>query len=120
MDGIAHTGPFVYDTLIGFNHTIEARNQTIGTNTYNFASWSDGGTQQHTIVVPAAAQTYTANFNTTTVAGPAAAYAFNETSGTTTADASGNAITGTLVNGPTFTTAGKYGNAAAWMASTTM
>ncbi len=63
LDGIAHTAPFVYDTLIGFNHTIEARNQTIGTNTYTFASWSDGGAQQHTIVVPGAAQTYTANFN---------------------------------------------------------
>ena len=30
LDGIAHTAPFVYDTLIGFNHTIEARNQTVG------------------------------------------------------------------------------------------
>ena len=28
VDGIAHTGPFVYDTLIGFSHTIEARDQT--------------------------------------------------------------------------------------------
>ena len=63
LDGIAHTAPFVYDTLIGFTHTIEARNQTIGTNTYTFASWSDGGAQTHTIVVPAAAQTYTANYN---------------------------------------------------------
>ena len=69
LDGIAHTAPFVYDTLIGFNHTIEARNQTVGTNTYNFASWSDGGTQQHTIVVPAAAQTYTANYNVVSTPG---------------------------------------------------
>src|SRR4029077_12841147 len=37
LDGIAHTAPFVYDDIIGFNHTIEARNQTIGGNTYNFA-----------------------------------------------------------------------------------
>ena len=71
LDGIAHTAPFVYDTLIGFNHTIEALNQTIGTNTYTFASWSDGGAQTHTIVVPGAAQTYTANFN---VATPALAF----------------------------------------------
>ena len=63
IDGIAHTGPFVYDTLVGFNHTISAPNQTIGGNTYTFASWSDGGAPTHTIVVPAAAQTYTANFN---------------------------------------------------------
>ena len=25
LDGIAHTTPFTYDTLIGFNHEIEAR-----------------------------------------------------------------------------------------------
>ena len=62
LDGIAHTAPFVYDTLKGFNHTIEARNQTVGTTSYTFASWSDGGTQLHTIIVPpTAAQTYTAN-----------------------------------------------------------
>jgi glucose/arabinose dehydrogenase/PKD repeat protein len=72
LDGIAHTAPFVYDTLVGFNHTIEARNQTVGTNTYNFASWSDGGTQQHTIVVPAAAQTYTANYNVVSTPAPLA------------------------------------------------
>ena len=43
----------------------------------------------------------------------AAGYPFNESSGTTTADVSGHGITGTLVNGATFTTAGKYGNALA-------
>ena len=72
LDGIAHTGPFVYDTLVGFNHTIEAPNQTIGANTYNFASWSDGGAQTHTIVVPEAAQTYTANFNVAATPAPPA------------------------------------------------
>ena len=45
--------------------------------------------------------------------GYAAGYAFNESSGTTTADTTGHGITGTLVNGATFTTAGKYGNAVA-------
>ena len=34
-------------------------------------------------------------------------------SGTTTADTTGHGITGTLLNGATFTTAGKYGNAVA-------
>jgi glucose/arabinose dehydrogenase/PKD repeat protein len=63
LDGIAHTGPFVYDTLVGFNHTIEARNQSAGGTTYNFASWSDGGTQQHTLVVPSSAQSYIATYN---------------------------------------------------------
>jgi glucose/arabinose dehydrogenase/PKD repeat protein len=64
LDGIAKVTPFVYDTLIGFNHTIEARNQTSGTNNYTFAAWSDDGAQQHTIVVPSAAQTYTATYST--------------------------------------------------------
>jgi PKD repeat protein len=63
LDGIAKTTPFVYDTLIGFNHTIEARNQTSGNNTYTFGSWSDGGAQLHTIVVPETAQTYTATYS---------------------------------------------------------
>ena len=57
LDGIAHTAPFVYDDIVGFKHTIEARNHTVGANTYNFASWSDGGAQLHTIIVPAGGQT---------------------------------------------------------------
>jgi glucose/arabinose dehydrogenase/chitodextrinase len=63
LDGIAKTAPFVYDTLVGFNHTIEARNQSAGSSNYTFASWSDGGGQQHTIVVPETAQSYLATFN---------------------------------------------------------
>ena len=58
----------MYDTLIGFNHTIEARNQTSGDIAYTFASWSDGGAQLHNIVVPATAQTYTATFSTSSAA----------------------------------------------------
>jgi PKD repeat protein len=45
-----------------------------------------------------------------TSAGLAAAYSFDEGKGTTVADASGNGNTGTLKNGPTWTT-GKYGGA---------
>ena len=43
LDGIAKVTPFVHDTLVGFNHTIEARNQTAGNTSYTFGSWSDGG-----------------------------------------------------------------------------
>ena len=67
LDGIAKATPFVDDTLIGFNDVIEARDQTSGGTAYTFASWSDGGAQQHTIVVPSTAQTYTATFNGTPV-----------------------------------------------------
>jgi glucose/arabinose dehydrogenase len=73
LDGIAKTTPFVHDTLVGYQHTIEARNHTAGSTTYTFASWSDGGAQQHTVVVPTAAQTYTATY---TVTAPPAVPAF--------------------------------------------
>ena len=62
LDGIAKATPFVYDTLIDFHHTIEARNQTAGATNYTFASWSDGGGQLHELVAPPAPQTYTATY----------------------------------------------------------
>jgi glucose/arabinose dehydrogenase/PKD repeat protein len=70
LDGIAKVTPFVYDTLVGFNHNIEARDQVVGQTTYTFASWSDGGAQQHVIVVPSGDQSYTATYTTTTTTGP--------------------------------------------------
>jgi hypothetical protein len=72
LDGIAKTTPFVYDTLVGFNHTIEARNQTSGSTNYTFQSWSDGGAQQHTITVPGTAQTYTAAYSVSSTPPPIA------------------------------------------------
>ena len=71
LDGIAHTTPFVYDDVIGFTHTIQAPDQTIGGTTDTFASWSDGGAQTHTIVVPGTDQTYTANFTAVATTPPA-------------------------------------------------
>jgi glucose/arabinose dehydrogenase/PKD repeat protein len=113
LDGIAKTTPFTYDTLVGFNHTIEARNQISGSTSYTFASWSDGGGQQHTITVPSSAQTYTATFNSTPVAtGLVGAWGFNEGAGTTTSDASGSGNHGTLSGaGVTWTPSGKNGAA---------
>ena len=99
LDGVAKTTPFVYDTLIGFNHTVEARNQSSGGTSYTFGSWSDGGAQTHTIVVPAADQSYAATFQASAAPPAIAAYAFNEGSGTSAADASGSGLTGTLTNG---------------------
>jgi PKD repeat protein len=111
VDGIPRPTPFVYDTLIGFNHTVNAPNQNVGQNIYSFASWSDGGAQQHTLVVPASAQSYTATYSVSQnplPPGLVAGYRFSEGSGSTTADLSGNGFTGTLVNGPIWTT-GRYG-----------
>jgi PKD repeat protein len=62
VDGIARVTPFVYDTLVGFAHNVEARNQSLAGTAYTFQSWSDGGQQQHTIVVPTTNATYSATF----------------------------------------------------------
>ena len=71
LDGIAKTTPFVYDTLVGFTHTIEARNQSANGNNYTFASWSDGGAQTHSLVVPATSTAYTATYTSSPInAGP--------------------------------------------------
>ena len=111
LDGIAKTAPFTYDTLIGFSHTIEARDQTVGGNSYTFSAWSDGGARSHTVTVPATAQSYTATYTATPAAPPglAAAWGFNEVSGATAADSSGNNNTATLLNG-LGRVAGKYGS----------
>jgi glucose/arabinose dehydrogenase len=113
FDGIARTAPFVADTLVGFTHTIEARNQTAGSTAYTFASWSDGGGQQHSITVPTTAQSYTATFTTSQVpTGLVGAWSFNEGAGTAVGDSSGSGNNGTLSGaGATWTTAGKYGAA---------
>jgi glucose/arabinose dehydrogenase/PKD repeat protein len=63
FDGVAKTTPFVYDTVIGFNHTIEARNQTFGGASYTFDSWSDAGAQTHGIVAPTADRSFTATYH---------------------------------------------------------
>jgi len=41
---------------------------------------------------------------------PRAAFAFSEGTGTSVADVTGNGNTGTLFNGPVWTSSGKYGN----------
>ena len=63
LDGIAKTTPAVADTLVGFQHTIEVRDQSIGSNDYTFGSWSDGGARLHTITAPATDQSYTATLS---------------------------------------------------------
>jgi glucose/arabinose dehydrogenase len=72
LDGIAKTTPFVHDTLVGFRHTIDARNQSSGSNSYTFQSWSDGGAQEHTIVVPSTDQSYTATYSVSSAPPPLA------------------------------------------------
>ena len=67
LDGIAKVTPFVYDTLTGFQHTIDARNQAVGSTAYTFASWSDGGPPLHVITVPSTNASFTATYTGTSV-----------------------------------------------------
>ena len=81
VDGIARTTPFVLDTLVGFNHTIDARDQTSGGNSYSFTSWSDGGAQSHTITVPTRPSRTPRPTGRGPPSGVVAAWGFNEGSG---------------------------------------
>jgi chitodextrinase len=113
IDGLPHTTPYVHDTLINFTHTIAAPNQFVGATLNTFASWSDGGAQQHMIVVPAVDRSYTATFTVTTPQHPpglVGGYRLDEGVGSTTDDISGNGATGTLVDAPIWT-AGRYNGA---------
>ena len=55
--------------VVGMTRTLGVVSpQTLGSSTYTFASWSDGGSASHTISTPSNATTYTANFQTTALA----------------------------------------------------
>ncbi|HSC92403.1 MAG TPA: LamG-like jellyroll fold domain-containing protein [Gaiellaceae bacterium] len=109
------TAPFTRTVIVGSSNTVSAPSpQTLGGTDYSFSSWSDGGAATHTLVAPATATTYTATYTTggppPPPAGLVAAYGFDAGSGTTAADATGKGHTGTI-NGPTWVTTGRYGNA---------
>jgi PKD repeat protein len=55
--------PFTKTVVVNSNTAIGAPSpQTIGSSTYVFSSWSDGGAQSHNVIAPASAATYTATF----------------------------------------------------------
>ncbi|MCU1326050.1 MAG: hypothetical protein JWN34_1420, partial [Bryobacterales bacterium] len=60
--GTTFTAPTTQTSIVGSTITLLAPSPQ-GTN--NFASWSDGGAQQHNVVVGAASATYTATFTQT-------------------------------------------------------
>jgi len=62
LDGIKTPTPLVLDTLIGFDHTLQALDQIKNGTSYTFQSWSDGGAQSHTITTPGSDATFTANY----------------------------------------------------------
>jgi glucose/arabinose dehydrogenase len=64
LDGQPVSAPFTFAAVVGMTRSIGAPSpQTLFNNkVYVFTSWSDGGAQTHTISIPAATSTYTANF----------------------------------------------------------
>jgi Concanavalin A-like lectin/glucanases superfamily len=113
LDGIAKTGPFAYEELVGFRLAVDtASPQFSGPDRYTFGSWSDGGPQAHTVTVPAGGLSLTAAFDraSSTLPGLVAAYSFDEGSGGTLQDRSGRGHPGTL-SGPAWSAAGKTGGA---------
>ncbi len=62
LDGIPLTTPVTYDTLIGFRHVVSVATQCVDGTEYVFESWSDGGAQTHTYIVPTTNASLTANF----------------------------------------------------------
>jgi PKD repeat protein len=63
VNGTEGTATFTRTVIVGSTNTISAVSpQTKGKQTYQFGSWSDGGTQTHPITAPATAANYTARF----------------------------------------------------------
>jgi hypothetical protein len=60
VDGAAKTTPFTLDAVVGFQHSVDARNQVINGSPYTLDNWSDGGAQVHTITVANTDRAYTA------------------------------------------------------------
>ena len=63
LDGQPHLTPYSEGSVVGMKRTLDVVSpQVLGTTSYNFVSWSDGGAANHQIVTPAAVTTYTAAF----------------------------------------------------------
>ncbi len=59
VNGTSFTGPSTFTSWEGWSVTLEAPSPQ---KKWTFRSWSDGGAQVHTVVTPASATTFTANF----------------------------------------------------------
>ena len=58
------TTPFTRTVIVGSSNSVTAPSpQTLGTASYSFASWSDGGARAHNLTAPTTATTYTARYN---------------------------------------------------------
>lgn len=90
------TTPFTRTVIVGSSNSVSAPSpQSIGSAMYTFASWSDGGAQNHTVVAGSSPATYSASYKTVPV----------ETGKTTLSD--------TSIDGPALWTAGRQPSAGA-------
>jgi glucose/arabinose dehydrogenase len=63
LDGQPVTAPLAVESVVGIQRVLGVESpQTLGSTTYEFQSWSDGGAATHTIGTPAIDTTYTATF----------------------------------------------------------
>uniref|UniRef100_UPI00117DBFD9 PQQ-dependent sugar dehydrogenase n=1 Tax=Microbulbifer mangrovi TaxID=927787 RepID=UPI00117DBFD9 len=63
IDGVQHTAPFVYDSVIDFNHVISVpMAHCVGDVAYEFVSWSNGQNSTYNLPVPDTDTTYEAVF----------------------------------------------------------
>jgi glucose/arabinose dehydrogenase len=70
LDGSPKTTPFGVDSVAGLQRLLSApTSQVLNGVTYDFVSWSDGGSATHYIHVPVATTTYTATYKVRTSSG---------------------------------------------------
>jgi hypothetical protein len=63
LDGQPVTAPASVTSVVGMIRSLGAPSpQTVGTTTWQFGSWSDGGAATHEVTTPATATTYTATY----------------------------------------------------------
>jgi glucose/arabinose dehydrogenase len=68
LDGQPVTAPITFTAVVGMQREIGAPTpQTIGSFTYAFKNWSDGGAVTHLITIPSVNTTYTARFQRTKI-----------------------------------------------------
>ncbi len=63
INGTTDEAPFTTSVIVGSNNSISANSpQTVGQTTYQFNSWSDGGSQNRNIIAGSQNETFTAEY----------------------------------------------------------
>ena len=114
VGGRSATTPFNRTVIRGSTNSVSAASpQVLGSESWAFSSWSDGGARTHDFVAPDSPTTYHATF--VPDSGPpdpglVAAFGFDEAAGGTVVDRSPNGNVGTI-SGATRALAGRFGGA---------